>query len=474
MENKKRVAVIGLDCAPPELVFEQWSSELPTLTSLRERGLYGKLASCVPPITVPAWSCMTSSKDPGELGIYGFRNRKDYSYDGMVFSDCTSVREPRVWDILSRQGKQVIVLAVPGTYPPKPVNGCMVGCFLTPNISSEYTYPTTLKAELEKQVGPYIMDVANFRSDDKARILQQLYEMTAQHFAMAKWLVTNKPWDFFMMVEMGTDRIQHAFWKYHDPQHRKHEPGNEFLHAIKNYYKALDRQIADLLPHLGDDTAILVVSDHGAKRMDGGICINEWLMQKGYLTLKEPVNGPTPISKAKIDWSRTIAWGEGGYYSRIFMNVKGREPQGIVEPSQYEEIRSKLKRELEEMLDDQGNRLGNEIHRPQDIYRKVRGVAPDLIAIFGHLHWRSVGTIGTGSAYTFENDTGPDEANHAENGILIMADSAISQPGTEVEGMRIFDVAPTILDRFGIDAPADMLGKAITLPEGEALAATGD
>ena len=115
--------VIGLDCAAPQLVFEQWREELPTLRGLMANGAYGRLESTNPPITVPAWASMMSSRDPGELGIYGFRNRKDHSYDGYTIANATTVRYDRIWDVLSRAGKQVILLGIPQTYPVHPVNG---------------------------------------------------------------------------------------------------------------------------------------------------------------------------------------------------------------------------------------------------------------------------------------------------------------------------------------------------------------
>lgn len=459
-EFAKKVAVIGLDCAAPELVFEQWRDELPCLSRLMRRGLWGKLESVTPPITVPAWSCMMSGKDPGELGIYGFRNRKDYSYDGLAIANSLAVREQRVWDILSRAGKQVIVIGVPGTYPPSKVNGCMVGCFLTPNADSPYAYPPELKSELESQFGPYRMDVQNFRSEDKQRILDDIYRMSDQHFAMAKHLVTTKPWDFFMMVEMGTDRIHHAFWKFHDPHHLKYTPHNPFENAIRDYYRYIDSKIAELLVCLGTDTTVLIVSDHGVKKMEGGVCINEWLQKQGYLTLKAPVDKPTPLGRVTIDWSKTVAWGEGGYYSRVFLNVKGREPSGTIEPQRYEAVRDELKAKLEAMLDHKGKPLGNRVFKPQEIYRFVRGVPPDLIVYFGNLEWRSVGSVGLNTIHTFENDTGPDDANHAEYGIFIL-NAPGNGGGKQVEGLRLFDVSATVLDRIGVPVPPDMQGKPV-------------
>ena len=137
----KKVLIIGWDCAPPDWVFDKWIDNLPTLKYLLKKGLYGNLRSTIPPITVPAWQSMLTSKDPGQLGVYGFRNRKDYSYDGQYFSNGADILEPAVWDILGKSDKKSILVGVPQTYPPREINGHMVTCFLTPSIKSQYTYP---------------------------------------------------------------------------------------------------------------------------------------------------------------------------------------------------------------------------------------------------------------------------------------------------------------------------------------------
>ncbi|MBA2537279.1 MAG: alkaline phosphatase family protein, partial [Actinobacteria bacterium] len=216
-----RVLVIGLDCAPPALLFERWRSELPTLRSLLERGRHGVLRSCDPPITVPAWAVMTSSRSPGALGVYGFRNRRDRSYDALGFADSRSIRVPRVWDLLSARDRSVIVLGVPPTYPVMRVNGVMVSCLLAPDTDrAQYTYPAELGAEIEQLVGRYVVDVGNFRTDDKARLLADVEDMTAKRFRVAEHLLSTRPWDLFFMVEIGTDRIHHGFWHFLDPEHR--------------------------------------------------------------------------------------------------------------------------------------------------------------------------------------------------------------------------------------------------------------
>src|SRR5579862_9337863 len=192
----EKVLVIGLDCAEPSLVFEKWRDQLPNLSALMQRGAWTTMNSTTPPITVPAWSCMMSSKDPGTLGIYGFRNRKDYTYGGLTFATSTAVKEPRLWDILSKAGKKLVVLGVPGTYPPSPVNGAMVSCFLTPDpVTNQYTYPAELRDEIDQVLGKnqYMVDVSDYRTENKEAVLREIYEMTDRRFALAKHWIRNKP-----------------------------------------------------------------------------------------------------------------------------------------------------------------------------------------------------------------------------------------------------------------------------------------
>ncbi|WP_337286663.1 alkaline phosphatase family protein [Candidatus Methylomirabilis sp.] len=455
-----KVAVLGLDCATPQLVFDQFKGDLPNLSRLMAEGVYGELESTHPPITVPAWSCMMSGRDPGELGCYGFRNRKDYSYNGYSLANSTAIREPLIWDYLQEQGLRSILLGVPQTYPPRPIMGEMVTCFLTPSTQNEYTHPTSLKEEIERVSGGYILDVEDFRTDNKQAILDQIFEMTRRRFRVAKHLIAHHPWDFFMMVEMGVDRIHHGFWKYFDKEHPKYEPGNPFENAIREYYQFVDQEIGEVLSLLGQDCAVMVVSDHGAKKMVGGICFNEWLMKQGYLRLKEIPSKPTPFSKVEIDWDHTLAWGEGGYYGRLFLNVKGREPRGRIEPGEYEKVRDRMIADIQAIEDPAGRMIGSIALRPEDLYRATRGIPPDLVVYFGNLDWRSVGSVGYGSIHTFDNDTGPDDANHAQHGIFILR-VPDRTGGHHHDGLRIYDVAPTILDLFGIPTPEAMHGKMI-------------
>lgn len=463
-----KLAVFGLDCAEPSLVFDRFAADLPTLTGLRNSGLWGKLRSCDPPITCPAWMVMVTGRTPGELGIYGFRNRADRSYTGLNLATSSSIKTDTVWDVAGRAGKNCISFAVPLTFPVKPIRGCQISCWLTPGNDSNFAYPPELKAEINRVIGPYRPDV-KFRVEDKEKLYADLNETTDNHFAIAQHLLKTKPWDFFMMVEMGTDRIHHAFWRYYDETHPRHPKGNPQQGWMREYYKKIDAQLARHIELLPDDTWIAVVSDHGIKGMIGGIFFNEWLANEGYLTLKERASQKEQIGKAKIDWSKTKAWGDGGYYGRLFLNVRGREPEGIVAPEEVEGLRRELKDKLEALADEQGKNIGTRVLYPEKIYPKVEGFAPDLIVYFGDLAWRSMGTIGgpDTTIYTYENDTGPDDANHAPDGMLIVTSKARflrgqAGPG-ERQGMQIHDCAKTYLKLLGVEPSAQIGGHSIDL-----------
>lgn len=464
-DRRRKVMVIGLDSGTPQLVFDRWINELPNLRKLTEHGTYGRLESTVPPMTVPAWMSMMTSKDPGRLGVYGFRNRADYSYDRMRIANSRLIAQDTVWDILSRAGKSAVLVGVPQTYPIRPTNGCVITSFLTPSTQSQYTYPPELRGEVEALVGEYMLDVDDFGTEDRDYLLRQIYEMTEKRFKIVNYLLREKEWDYFMMVEIGLDRIQHGFWRLSDVEHPRYVPGSPYENVIREYYEYLDLKLGEILDLLDEDTVVFIVSDHGSKPMEGGICINEWLRREGYLTLKEEPRRVVPLEKVEIDWDRTMAWGAGGYYGRLFLNVRGREPQGIIPPEQYESVRDEIVHKLSQITNEDGVNIGTVAYRPQEVYSECRNVPPDLMVYFGNLSWRSVGSMGHGDFRTRENDIGPDDANHAQQGIFIMYDPREQGRG-RVEGLQVMDVAPTVLDLFGLPVPKDMQGRKISYGRG--------
>jgi predicted AlkP superfamily phosphohydrolase/phosphomutase len=454
-----KLLVIGLDCAAPELLLGDES--LPNIRRLMEAGCYGRLESVIPPITVPAWMCMSTSQDPGSLGVYGFRNRADHSYGALSTVNSKSIQELAIWDQLAREGKRSVVIGVPPGFPIRKINGVWVSCFLTPDTTKDvYAHPPDAQRQINELIGEYPVDVKGFRTDDKDWLRDHIYEMSRKHFQVIRHFMKNTEWDYFQFVEIGLDRVHHGFWKYHDAQHVLHEPNSPHLNVIRDYYKYLDDEIGSLLELIDDETAVLVVSDHGAQRLDGGFCVNEWLINEGLLVLNEYPKEVTPFHKLNVNWEKTTCWSEGGYYARVFLNIKGREPQGFIERADALRVRADIKKRFEATTGPDGKPLGTLVFEPERVYRNLKNIPPDLIVHFGALYWRSIGGVGYKQVHVLENDTGPDDCNHAQFGAFILAAPNSPLHG-EFEGARLLDMAPTLLDLAGYEIPGSMQGSSL-------------
>ena len=468
---RRKVAVIGLDSVAPTLVFGEASKDLPNLKALMDHGVWGPLKSTDPPITIPAWTSMTTGKDPGELGFYGFRNRADYGYGGMITVNESHVEAPRVWDYLERVGASSILLGIPQTHPPRAHMGMTVAGVPLPNLARPSTYPADLASEVMLAAGgEYLADVRDFRNCDKDSLLSALYTMVDGRFRLARDFLVHKPWDFFMMVEIAPDRLHHGFWRYSNPDHRLYRPGNPYEGAIRDFYKYLDSCIGSLLALLEDDTTVIVVSDHGARNLVGGVCINEWLIRNEFLFLTKQTEGECALTPDLVDWTRTRAWGEGGYCGRIFLNVKGREPDGVVRPEDYERVRDELVEALNTMTGENEKPLANRVLKPEAIYRACRNIPPDLMVYFDDLNRRSIGTVGHGKVLQSGNETGLDDANHDPQGIFISARMWEVRKGAgkgrQIADASCLDITPTILHEFGLAVPEDLSGRVLDLDEG--------
>lgn len=455
----RKALLIGLDCAAPLLLFERFADKLPNFRRMMKRGIYGRLRSSDPPITIPAWTVMTSSRSPGVLGLYGFRHRRENSYKDIWIASSRRVKAKRLWDYVAEAGGKSCLVGVPPSYPPFPVEGWLVGGFITPDTSRNYTYPEELAREIKDVVGDYQVDV-EFRIEDKRSLVRDLFEMTEKHFEVIKHMIRTKDWRFFMFVEIGLDRIHHAFWKYFDETHHLHEPGSEFEGVMEDYYVLLDSKVGELLELVDDDTIILVASDHGGKPMKGAFCVNTWLEKQGLLKLKKPVDKVVRLNDVDVDWENTVAWGWGGYYARIFLNLKGREEHGVVDPKDFESVRMDIADRIRNIKGPNGEAWDTIVLKPEEIYPECNGDPPDLMVYFDNLSWRSAGTMGQGNLYLPENDTGPDDAVHDKMGLYIYYDPRRDLGGRE-EDLDILDVAPTLLKAMGLKIPVEMEGSSL-------------
>ena len=464
-----KVFVLGIDSAEPDLVFNKWRSKLPTISSLMEDGAWGKIASTVPPITCPAWVSGLSGYNPGHFGLYDLRYRKPGTYTGFGVVSSRMVTKPRVWDILSKHGLRSGVVFVPVTYPPKPLKGFMVSSFLTPTTKSPFTFPPMLKNDLFKVIGGednYIIDVYDYRRKDPRQLYEELKAKTEHDFKIIRYLLQRyKDWDFFMAVIMTVDRAQHTLWKFFDREHPRYIDDPELRDGLLDLHVQIDEELGKTLELLPKDTAVIVVSDHGAKRMFYRINVNEVLAREGYLKLKDKPEKPISLAEADkkgiIDWERTQAFALGAYIAQVFINLKGREPKGIVSESEYDSVREEIVDLLKSIRGPNGESLDNRIYMKEDVYRgeKLERM-PDITVYFDNLHYGANESLGNESIYGLETVKGPDDSNHGEYGIFVLKDPENRVKG-ELKGLKLEDLAPTILDLLNLPSLRNIEGKSI-------------
>ncbi|MGE0785136.1 MAG: alkaline phosphatase family protein [Sandaracinaceae bacterium] len=444
--SARRAMLIGLDCAPPALVFERLRDRLPVLRRLMREGAWGPLRSVVPPITVPAWTCMLSGRDPGELGLYGFRNRVPGTSELRVARD-EPHPTPKVWDVASAAGKTSCVMYVPTASPPRALDGVHVGGFL--HEGDGWVWPPELATELEARFGAHTPDVDSAAREDPGALLDALYESTARRFRVARALYEERAPDLFAMVEMGPDRLHHGMFAHLDPAHPAHDP--RWAAEAADYYAFLDAEVGALIDRAPEDTVVIVASDHGARAKRGSVRLNEWLRREGWLALD---------ADGAIDPARTRAWSTGGYYARVFFNVAGRDQGGAVAADALDAEVDRLVREL--------GRIGVPLraHRPRELYRDVRGAAPELLVVLDDLALSASGELGEGPIVREEpNDVG---CVHDWDGIFLAR--GLGARG-RIDDLVIHDVGATLLGALGVRAPEGWLGRDLARSRGGSLRA---
>ena len=495
--------VIGLDSATFELL-KPWVDKglLPTLSTLLYHGANGELRSTVPPHTAPAWSSFMTGKNPGKHGVFGFMKLTE-DHEQLRLVSSLDRKAEDLWELLGRQGKKVIVLRVPVSYPVRPVNGILVSGFMTPPSAADYVYPPSMKDEIEAEIGPLSVKVSNspVKMDLEQAILNDLNSALDRLEHGLPRLVGRADWDFFMIVFQGTDEVQHRFWHLVDHTHPRYDPEKaaKYGDAIPQYYQRVDTIIASMLSQINrENTVVVTLSDHGARALHKWVSINNIFWRCELLAFKRDLItqlkllafkiGLTPItlyrailrlhltsvrnlvrqeetrsnlrpffvSLRDVDWQRAQAYALGGW-GQIYVN------RDAVVSDRYEDIRREI---VDALLDARDSANGAPIFRRDSIFFRedvyeghYLQQAPDIIALpdppyqgypdyeFG---FNNVVSDGVGISGT-----------HAMDGILVLSGPNIRQ-GRVLRNIAIVDVAPTILYLMGLAVPSDFDGAVIT------------
>jgi len=502
-----KVLVIGLDGVPLDLV-KSWAAEgkLPTLARVMDRGVVAPVNSTIPHTSGPAWSSFMSGKNPGKTGIYDFLYRRKDSY--VFYPNNAKRRDGKsIWEILSDAGKRVGVLNVPMTYPVEPVNGFIISGFMTPYTARDFAYPLRLLAELEEKVGRYqIYPLATFAEKHKQAYFDACHRLLDMRTKVALHLMQREAWDFFMAVFFDTDRIQHQLWHYIDPDHswRNADRDVDKSEPVWRYFQHLDASIGQLIEQAGKDALVMIMSDHGMGSAHKMIVLNTWLLNNGFLQLKG-----NPLSKLKhalfgwgftlrnvhqavdkmglakhaeykvmysadallkaiflsfqdVDWSRSRAYSFGRSVGPIFLNLKGREPQGIVNPGrEYEQLRDEIAAMAGELTDpDTGQKLVGQVLYREEVYNgPYVEQAPDLMLLPRDPANKFYGLADFGSNQVVQ-PMYRYSGMHRQYGMVMMAGPQIER-GTKINEPNIVDLAPTILYALAVPIPVDMDGRPL-------------
>ena len=373
-----------------------------------------------------------------------------------------SLKEKTFWQILSDWGKKSIVCYPILSWPIKQFNGYLISGSLTPSGKEiENVYPLELKKELEEVFGEMpTADVPFFRDLSKEEIINEVRKLTEGQIELEKYLLKNKEWDLFYALIGLSDRMNHSFWRYTDPGHRKYEQGNEYENVLKDYYKFVDKKLGEIIDFLDEDTKIIVLSDHGIMRMHTRVNLTDWLIKEEYMVLKEPVTEKKEFNFEMVDWSKTRAFAIGAYEGQIFLNLKGREPEGIVEEKDYDNLVKEIGEKVKKIPGDRGEILKTEIFEKKKYFQGKRNEnAPDLMIYFDGLQYGCNTTlIGNETFWSPQTAKGSDDAGHSKQGIFIMKNGKSLGYIGEIDAI---DVAPTILHEMEIPIPEDMKGKVI-------------
>jgi len=506
--ERRRVFVVGLDAATWDLILP-WAEAglLPTIQRLLREGVHAPLQSTLPALTPPGWTSAATGRNPGKHNVFNFyRGRAG----GLAPTPVTpaDLRSPRVWDIAAQHGLRSVVLRMPLTYPPDPAVGVMVGGIMTPKGAEDFVAPRELKAVFEERIPGYRMDVdaTALRAGDLDAFRDDAFDLQRIQTAEALYCLQHEDWDLFWVMSHTLDKLQHFFWKYMDPTHPAHPGPNPYQHVIRDFHVAFDTALGRMMEALPSGTPVVMLSDHGSAPLHTYLHVMNWLAEAGFLALQREglarrglaaagvdaralVRGlrraglgwvprlvPRTLKRqipqasasfakvaGRIDWSRTRAYCPSAPGSGLWINLRGREPEGIVSPgSEFERVRDALRRQLLEYRDPRtGEAVVVAVHKREEIYRGPYAEGgPDLLVETA----RTVCMVeGLGPRPLVPAGRRPDErtGNHARDGILLVWGDAVRR-GERLPTAAIEDVAPTVLYLLGLPADREMDGRVLT------------
>ena len=490
----QRVWVIGIDGGEFQLLdtFAEhgW---MPNLARLMRRGITARLRSTVPPITGPAWTSFLTGCNPGKHGVYAFRKPLRGGWR-RPFINATAIRVPRIWQYLEVFGYSSGSINVPMTYPVQPLRGYMVADRLTPDGEPVAAYPEDVQQMLRDR--NYVVDLHILRRERELRTEEQIAELaddlvgTIEGRAQAAIeLLSMRPTELFAIVFVAPDRIQHHAWQQIERivQQPEIAERDQVCQRVLSVYRALDEALGELLARCDEQTAIIVMSDHGFCGLHTRVRLNEWLAQNGWLRFR----GGAKLARRQAKWGRdwlkrvlprslllqgrralavyhTVEWTHTQAYAgdasenAVFLNVAGREPAGIVEADdEYSKLRSEIIAAMTELRDPRsGGRPMTRVYAREQIYSGASlDLAPDIVFEYADGYEFTPEVAHKGGILV--DVRGEGRGVHRQEGILIAAGAGVGQSSGRGNA-EIMDVAPTALYLLGLPVPSRMDGRVLT------------
>jgi len=506
----KKVFVIGLDGASWKLIDPLLArGELPNLKKLVENGSRGILNSTILPLSPAAWTSFATGVRPEKHGILDFAHREEGTYEPVPYISRDRRSDP-LWDILRGYDKRSIIINLPLTYPVDTLDGIMVSGFPTPEELGDFTYPGRILGELRREISNDFRLQPTVSAQDEKEFLGEMDVVTDFTYEATNYLMKKYPWDLLVSVFVGPDALGHVFYKYMDGKHpgnRKKAP-DEYRAAISNMYRRIDGHIGKLLDNLDDDTAVIMVSDHGFGPMYYGVSINTWLHDEGFLALKRGL--PTRfryllfsmginysnlaamikrlglskrvvkeayrkkksrlaalvnkffLTNDDIDWRRTRLYSMGNI-GQVFVNLLGREPEGMITKGrEYEKVMDEFLERIKTLADPKtGERIFDRVLTKDEAFSTdPYDNLPDVIFFNTKMKY----SINRFFAFGSKKLISPHpiwSGTHTHDGIFLAYYPGMIRGGKTIRDASICDPAATILHMMGLDVPGGMDGRVL-------------
>lgn len=499
--------VLGFDVGDPQWL-QQWAAEgyMPTLTSVMERGAWGRTAGPELITEHSVWVSLMSGISVSRHGFYYYRRLKPGTYDLQSLTG-RDIEAPPFWSHIVTPGKKAALIDVPHCYPPSGIAGIHLAEWASHHPSfPPSASPPALLDEARRVFGPQMRIPELLRSSYRRdrRTYRRLQERIRKKGALCRHLLAQDRFDLAVIVFGDTHAAGHQFWKYRpELQGSGHAAADGALtHAIRDVYQQVDHEMGRLLDRLPGDANVCIVSSTGlVDHYPTAGLIEAFCRRLGYQAAPAPADRPGPMYLARrmipttwryalsrllpeatqqrlmndkfrsgTDWDRTTAFAIPSLFkSFIRVNLKGREPRGTVRPgAEYEALLERLEADLMRLTDPKTGRAAvKEVIRTGD---RFVGAPPDILPDL-FVDWQPAAHYMDRVIHP-EAELVPDyppeifrESDHSHLGFVAMAGPSIVKRG-DLGDVDLLSLAPTFLALMGEPVPSEMTGRPLESPAG--------